>query len=240
MLNNGNNKCEFSAEIVAYIYDETGQRERTEFETHLANCAVCTDEFAGVSNARFSVFEWRREEFAHLSTPKIVIPYPARHPEGESMGFLSGFRQLLTLSGWRSAVAVAAVLAVFIGFGSVAMIYLSDDTRIAANVGGPSVIADEKTVDRSQSLNTSGSPTIVLPGASVVTINNSVQSPSPRPIRVIDNRNPRIAKQMTAESKKTLDERKLDRNAPVLSSYDDSDDRSLRLTDLFDDGGRKL
>ena len=54
MLNNGKKQeCGFADDIVGYIYDEIGQAERRKFESHLVGCMACTDEFAGISNARF-------------------------------------------------------------------------------------------------------------------------------------------------------------------------------------------
>ena len=108
MLNNENEKsCGFADEIVTYIYGEISETERSKFEMHLVDCMSCTDEFAGISNARFAIFEWQKEEFAHLSTPEIVIPYTAKPKPAEAIGFFAGLRGLLTLSGWSSAVMVA-------------------------------------------------------------------------------------------------------------------------------------
>ncbi|MEQ1924176.1 MAG: hypothetical protein ABL952_16870, partial [Pyrinomonadaceae bacterium] len=131
MLDNCNkNGCKFTDEIVSYMYDEIGEPERTKFEEHLLDCTVCTDEFAGISNARFSVFEWRKEEFAHLPTPNIVIPYGDPAP---AIGFFAGLRDLLTLSGWPAAATVAAGLIVSIGLGFAAINYLGGDQDMASN-----------------------------------------------------------------------------------------------------------
>src|SRR5687768_3655002 len=126
MLRNTNNhRCGFADEIVSYIYDEIGATDRRRFESHLSECDGCTEEFAAVSNARFSVFEWHREEFAHLLTPEIVIPYAAKQTtvaESSSKGALAGFRGFLTLLG--RPMAVAATLAVCIGLGFLTMTYI--------------------------------------------------------------------------------------------------------------------
>jgi len=78
MSNNGNKQsCTHFAEIVSYIYDELTVDQRVGFESHLSDCEICRDEFAGISNARFAVYEWQREEFAPLASPTILIPYEA-------------------------------------------------------------------------------------------------------------------------------------------------------------------
>src|SRR5881275_1304390 len=96
MLKNGKNECPLNHEIVSYIYGELGGGIELEFETNLADCIACTDEFAAVSNARFSVYEWQKEEFAHLPTPAIVIPYASIGAEaGEAVSVIAAVRAWL-------------------------------------------------------------------------------------------------------------------------------------------------
>src|SRR5207245_11780758 len=113
----------------------------------LEDCTVCTDDFAAISNARFSVFEWQKEEFAHLPTPEIVIPYAAKKAvaeENASVGVLAGFRGWLSLVNFP--VAVAAALAVTVGLGFLAINYLDrGDQQIAANVNVPAVVTTDVT-----------------------------------------------------------------------------------------------
>ena len=66
------------------------------------------------------------------------------------------------------------------------------------------------------------------------------------PVKVVtENRKNRIVKPLTANTKKLVNDLAVQkrtqqaRKAPVLSETDETDDRSLRLTDLFDDGGRR-
>src|SRR5437773_5599682 len=116
MLNNNNHdqSCEFFTEIVSYLYNETGDAERRKFESHLSHCGVCTDEFAAISNARFSIFEWQREEFAKLPTPEFHISYaavkPAAMADVEYKGFFSGLRKAFSLGSWESAVPAFGAL----------------------------------------------------------------------------------------------------------------------------------
>ena len=238
MLNNGHKKeCGFAEEIVAYIYDEIGQPERTKFESHLANCSACTDEFAGISTARFSIFEYQKEEFAHLSTPEIVIPYAPKQREVETAGFFAGLRDMLTLSGWSSAVAVAATVVVCIGLGFVAMNYVRSDQSIASNKI-PANIPVVSTVGSSNpqiDVATQKDPDLATPSNKPSNNNNDV-----RPVRaaVVYQRHV-IPRNLTADTKTQVEPTLTQKNlkAPVLSNYDDDDDKSLRLSDLVDDGG---
>ena len=66
--------CEFAESIVTYMYGELPIGEQEDFEAHLKDCQLCIDEFAVISEARFSVYQWQRSEFAPLETPEIRIP----------------------------------------------------------------------------------------------------------------------------------------------------------------------
>lgn len=251
MLNNGNKQtCGFADEIVAYIYDETGHAERTKFESHLAGCAVCTDEFAGLSNARFSVFEWRREEFAHLITPEINIPYPARQSNAATaghVGFFDGLRELLALSGWSSAIAVAGALVVCIGLGFVAMNYFGENQQIANDLNKQEV----PPVETQKTQITTVSPEIaskkeISPTLTTTNTSDKTTTSRERSVRAsVDNRRPGIGKSFTA-SNQTPDNNTANvrvtqqkRKVPALTEYADDGDKSLRLADLFEEGGSK-
>ena len=237
MLNNGNKECGFSDEIVAYIYDEIGQAERVKFESHLANCSVCTDEFAGISNARFSVFEWQKEDFSHVLTPQIVIPYAPRSSDIKAVGFLSGLRDLLTLSDWSPALAVAGAVVLCVGLGFIAMNYVGSNQQIASKFDVPPVTAPE-------TLANDESPSIIQPvapkpvGAVVSRMaTNDGSTKEMHPIKTVEIPRQKLVKQMTANNAIDSVSVPRTRKAPVLSNYEDTDDKSLRLADLFDDGG---
>lgn len=242
MLNNENEKnCGFADEIVAYIYDEIDEAERGKFETHLVDCVSCTDEFAGISNARFAMFEWHKEEFAPLSTPEIVIPYSAKPKTAEAIGFFAGLRGLLTLSGWSSAVMVAGALIICIGLGFVVVNYVRDNAQVAENkrpvinenVIPPVVAQDHQNavaLPSSKELNTNGAP---VTASTKATPNREI-----RPVRAsLNNQRIRFGKSLTASTRTVEPSIQKQRKAPALTAFDDEDDHSLRLADLFDEGG---
>lgn len=245
MLNNGNKQaCGFADEIVSYIYDEIGAAERGRFESHLAGCDLCTNEFAAVSNARFSVFEWHKEEFAGLATPEIIIPYEATKiivEENTTVGFLAGIRRLLSVSQWPVGVAAAVLVCIGIGIGFLAMNYVSrDDRQIAAN---PKV--NEQSVppiaipDNPVKVEPSG---ILLTHTGVTAASkNTAASREVRPVKVSEIRRPSPERQLTARTQRNVNNA-LDQNvspqkrkAPVLSNFEETADKSLRLADLFDE-----
>lgn len=246
MLNNGNKQtCGSADDIISYIYDEIDTADRRKFETHIAVCGVCTDEFAAISNARFSVFEWQKEEFAHLPTPEIVIPFaPKLVKEAESIGFLSGLIELLSYAA-RPAT-VAAVLAVGVGLGFLAMTYIGTLNQEIANVADNAIPAvgthdDPANIGKVEPTAADISvPKSDMTGAS----NNGSSDREIRPEKTAERLRRRANRQSTeqkfindlAVKPKAIP---LTRQAPVLSSFDDDDDKSLRLADLFDDGGAK-
>lgn len=215
-------------DIVSYIYDEINASERAKFETHLAVCHECTNEFAGISDARLSLFEWRRDEFADLPTPEIVIPYPAkRKAEEENVGLLSGIR------GWISfvsfPVAVAAGLVVCAGLGFLLINYSGlGEQSIASNANVPTV---ETTIRPA-----------VIPGVEIRKPEIAVDIVLPdkratrqiQPVKAVEPRRPKAGKHLTARSRVNKNPDLNVSNAPVLSeNYEESDDTSLRLSDLF-------
>lgn len=109
MLETTENSCSFSRELVPYMYDEQNVADRDMFEMHLADCGTCTDEFAELSFARYSVFEWNKLEFSALETPTIVIPY-----ETVAVGWFARIREAMSLN-WLAPATVAAALLVAIG-----------------------------------------------------------------------------------------------------------------------------
>lgn len=235
MLDNCNkNGCKFTDEIVSYMYDEIGDSERSKFEQHLLDCTACTDEFAGISNARFSMFEWRKEEFAHLPTPNIVIPY---HEKVEAVGFFAGLRDLLTLSGWPAAATVAAGLIVTIGLGFGLMNYLGGDQEMASNastnVAVPPVVSPDDRVQATDPARNENENVVV----------GNPDDRQIRPLRASSNAyRPRNERAVTTVSQRpnnavVRNPSATTAKAPALTNYDDTDDKSLRLSDLFDEGG---
>ncbi|MEO7660126.1 MAG: hypothetical protein ABIV48_10975 [Pyrinomonadaceae bacterium] len=243
MLQNKNNlDCGFADEIVSYIYDELTSQERGKFESHLTSCAVCTDEFATISNARFSVFEWQKEEFSKLSTPEFVIPYESSDEtavQGAASGFWAGIRDLWAVSNWP-LTAVAGIV-VMIGLGFIAITVLNrGGNEISANitVETPDTAVTpapftrkavetqpEPQVPESRNdFRAESSPGTSLPDESQTS--KSITVRKPKPDRQVTAGTLRPKNQSPAEqSTKT----------PVLNTYDELDDRSLRLADLFDD-----
>ena len=228
--------CEFSDSIVPYLYGESSEAERDRFETHIADCTPCTDEFAGLSFSRYSVFEWQKEEFAPMPTPQIVIPYAAKPIE--AAGFFAGLRELLAFN-WATAVGAAAVLAVVVGIGFVAVNYFGKTEQQIATI-------NESNKNVAVAIPAS-SPIVPVVEPKIVTVAKTpdvtpVRGPQPVKIAAI-NQTERRPKQTTTannvlpkgvNNEDVRSTPKQVRKSPSLTAEADDDDRSLRLTDLFD------
>lgn len=232
MVTSSKRECPFEDEIVSYMYGEIDCLERDEFETHLAKCVACTDDFAAISNARFSVFEWRKEEFDALATPHIVIPElakPATVTNNES-GWLGAFAGLLAFA--RSPLTVAASILLFLGIGFIAVSYFrSTESLLASNKISIPVVR----ITESENVRTGDDV--------VVDLDVSMD----RPIKPTVARTPRksanVYKAVPADVKRKTGNRKNGSQSPqmakkpVLNDFNDDIDESLRLSALLDEVG---
>lgn len=225
-------KCDFRDAILPYLYGESSSADRDRFESHLVDCSACTDEFAELSFARYSVFEWQKEEFASMPTPQIVIPY--KQKTDRDLGFFAGLRELLVLN-WATTAGAVAVLAVVAGLGFLAVNYDRDPGAQLAGI--------DETNKNISTVKTVPSPVAPVTGRDVEVVTTEPRSDPQRsvvPIKATTvNRRPKqptapnsiAPRQLNTEAVRVPQQ---DRRTPSLTGGADDDDRSLRLTDLFD------
>lgn len=229
--------------MVSYLYNEIGKFDRAKFELHLSDCQACTDEFAELSNARFSVYEWQKLEFAQLETPEIRIPYTL--PTSEA-SYNSGLWSWFSYSP-RFAVAGLAAAAVVITF-AIAAVTLGILDNGGKDVAG---VLDEKP-DTTQSPNEpyESNATDEIDDSNSL-IENKVKLPirdleiesAAKPEKISSNPNSNRLRasqtpipQETRPTQKSNISRPLrSRAAPRLNEFEDETDETLRLADMFDD-----
>ena len=222
-----NTNCSFDGDVLSDLYDEATDAERLQFEEHLENCEACVEELALLSDSRYSVYEWRMTEFVPMMTPEIVIPV-AVPSKLESL-----IQALMTVFAFpRGLVAAGAGIAVLSIAGTFVFLLMSsnlpgDDVVQVAN-SKPMVTPTQVTsaVKRSEevSSNPGSDATSVVPKASIPlagerkpgTVKTAVSAPQ-------------------SQNTRGRSSRTQNRSVPTLSSYDDGEDKSLRLADLFDD-----
>ena len=241
MMNNSQNSptCKFDGCLVSYIYEEMGAGERTAFESHLVDCTICTDEFAEVAHARFAVYEWHAEEFVPLATPVIDIPYRQTADAVARSGFFAGVRELFALSRWP--VTVAAMLTIAPGAGLFGILFFDGgEQQITADLE-PAAIVQEPPRNV-QAPASKSEPAVKVNPASPQPEKREVRKPK----RTIEIKRISPKRELPAETGTVAVNRPTQRerttalrtnSLPVLNSYEDIDDRSLRLADLVDGGG---
>lgn len=218
--------CSSSEELVAYLYDEMSAAEKFAFEDHISGCDVCTAEFAELSLARLGVYEWHRDEFVKMATPRTVIAYG----EIANVSWIDSVRAFFASPmGWAPAGGAFALIALLAGVWFMA----PKDSDVVKNeasnqpVAASSPVIPEKRPDKAppkapssegelpskaQPLRSTPTEPVKASGGERVKPRNS------RSVRSETNP-PQQAKRPTA--------------APRLNDFDDEDDDTLRLGDLL-------
>jgi hypothetical protein len=217
--------CSSSMDLVAYLYDELKAAERESFETHLADCGTCTDEFAELSFARLDVYEWHRDEFAAMETPHFAIPYAEA-----KVSWLDGVRAFFTLHGRLAVGGAFALVAVVFGAVFISSMNRNDDVasvpkteNIASNKIkpiNPSVVP----TPANEMLKATNDPPKSESDPSVIKVSTAGKSPAPTKAVI---RRPLKTPQRNVNQPV--------KNAPRLNDFEDEDDNTLRLGYLLAD-----
>ena len=253
MINTSKNlSCAFADDLVSYLYGEMDLSEMGGFETHLSDCADCTEEFADLSLARLGVYEWNRDDFRHLKTPFIEIPYSStNHPEYVHSSWLDALRGVFaTAPKWAAAGGAFAILAVGLGITLIASNLFRESNDLTE---GNNVIASELTVinpvalpsqreverepalsDESATVDTRNRPSAAILKSELTY--GRLAAPASTSLR---NRKktstPLYSKEIEAIRGKNVNKNPGRSAPPQLSDFRDEEDRSLRLADLFAD-----
>jgi hypothetical protein len=115
--------CNFSEEIVSYLYDDFDGSDKKTFEDHLAHCTNCADELAGIGFVRSMIQDWKGLEFSNLPTPKIEIEFEQNHNSKQlplineqNTSWLDRFNNFLSPSFIKTATGFAGI-AILFGLG---------------------------------------------------------------------------------------------------------------------------
>src|SRR6185503_15470554 len=97
--------CERASDLIAFIYNETGEREAQDFKLHLRECSSCREEAASFGVVRESIVTWRDEALAgFVSTPVAT--------KTNRKSALAALRQFFDLSPlWLKGATAVALLA---------------------------------------------------------------------------------------------------------------------------------
>lgn len=253
--NNHNSSCNFSDVLVSYLYDEIGEKEKLRFESHILDCGVCTDEISAFGGVRSSVHDWREQEFATLPTPFIELPSAPQQTistietNTASRSWLAGLRELFSLSpAWASAATACAALAICAGLFYAAFSSMQSDRNVAGTNKNASVSSvPSPTVDNSAANNaeTRDAQPVETPKPEIA-VGDKKQN-SPKLLRgsektvAADKTDVKLVKANNLPKEKpATNNRKLTKQpADIEFTTREEEDKSLRLTDLFDEVSMK-
>jgi len=233
--------CFSEEELVSYLYNEIDESERARLDDHLGGCSTCTDEFASLSEPRFSVYRWQKTEFADLATPVIAGPWEkaairkVKPVESDSPPWIEG----LLAAFKRPAFAFTAVPILI-------LISVTVNVYFKYVPNSKDVVATELETAVQAPSEPAGGPTIApLP---------RVEQKRVEETRLAANENPKVknstqyAKVVKSSSRqpmgteiastKTPGKSVSNRKAPRLSDFDEEEDNSVRLTDLLAESDR--
>jgi anti-sigma factor RsiW len=165
--------CERGSDLIAFLYNETDERETRDFELHLQQCSKCREEVASFGSVRESIGALRDEALAGF-----VATAPVRKKSA-----LAALRQFVDLSPlWlKGATAFAAVT--FCVLAALAIIRLKTTEP-------PLTIANQGAVYTEQDVNRLVNEALAKQQAnttrSVETPAVAVESPKPKPARIAE------------------------------------------------------
>lgn len=218
-------------DAIAYLYDEMPADDRERFEMHLPGCSDCIEEFAWLSQNRYSVYEWKQIDFDPLPTPSITIPFA----DAAGAGWFARLRSAFSM---QPSLSFAGGIAVLVFAAIVGVAYLSlpnGDIQMADVVvqQSPQATPDHVLPEISASGELTAEPGPVKqkertePDAlrAEPTAGTKAQRVRPNPV---PKRTPERKDAMTAVNPREL---------PSLLQAEETEDESLRLSDIFEEIG---
>ncbi len=132
--------CERASDLIAFIYNEAGEREVQDFELHLRECSSCREEAAAFGLVRESIVTWRDEALAGF----VSTPLAATTSRKSAFAALRQFFDLSPL--WLKGATAFAVLLFCALVGVV--IFRSREQQPAVTARNPNAIYTQQDVNR--------------------------------------------------------------------------------------------
>ena len=230
--------CFSEGELVSYLYQEVDEAECADLDQHLAGCSACTDEFASLSEPRFSVYRWQKTEFADLATPVISGPWEkAAIREVEPVesdapswidSLLAGFkRPAFAFTAVPILIVISVTFSVYFKYlpnakGDVATAKPKPAVQVPAELPDNSLTASVPRVEEKKGTETR------LAASENIKAKSSTQD-----ARVVKSSSPRQPVRAEVASVSTPGKPVSYRRAPRLSDFDEEEDNSVRLADLL-------
>ena len=226
-------------EFVSYLYGELSEVDRSAFETHLANCDECAIELSNYSDARLGVIEWRREDFDHLESPAIIVPWAneiqvsgANQTAGAMSRFFNAIAAFPLFAKAGVGIALAA-MAVSIFYFAVTP-GTTTPGLAAVNKSEEAPVEPQKAEDQNTGPGLSDVASSESKAEIGKPINSSVRHEHLNRTLVADRTTaPRVRRSELAENETNKTNTAAAKKAPRLTTAEEEDDKTLRLADLF-------
>ncbi len=140
--------CERASDLIAFVYNETTESEKRDFELHLKECRECREEVASFGVVRESITAWRDEALGVCTPGFISTPLAATARRKSALAALRQFFDLspLWLKGATGFAVVAfCVLAALALFRAPKTIYRSQPASVSLDAN---LIYTRQDVDR--------------------------------------------------------------------------------------------
>ncbi|HEX6650317.1 MAG TPA: zf-HC2 domain-containing protein [Pyrinomonadaceae bacterium] len=136
--------CERASDLIAFVYNETTESEKQNFELHLKECRECRAEVASFGVVRESITAWRDEALSgFVSTPLAA--------QARRKSALAAFRQFFDLSPlWLKGATGFAVVA-FCVFAALALFRAPKTiyrNQVASTPPNPNLVYTQQDLDR--------------------------------------------------------------------------------------------
>ena len=234
-------------DLVAYMYGEMDDAARDRFESHLAACDECAVELGGYADARLGVIEWRRNDFEPLATPAIIIP------DTQSVTTLVAERPRRSWTDWIGSIAALPAMArAGIGLAAAALLigilYFALAPGRLDNGGQSIATVPAPSADQPVSF-----PELAIPEQAAVGKEAEIGTPRmasddrPRTVVRSSERPQRAALRQTPASRnyhrigplEAVTLTPSSRTSPRLNTFEEEEDTTLRLSDLFSQVGQR-
>ncbi|MDH3530085.1 MAG: zf-HC2 domain-containing protein [Acidobacteriota bacterium] len=257
-MTNRESGCGYGDQVTGYIYGELNESERAIFSGHLESCDACSGEIESLKTVIGAIGEWKSNVFDNFETPAIVVPQAAttgsKVPESSALHRLREFFGVTPLM-FKTAAGFAAILIA----AGIVWISLDYAFEIDVSENGPApvliereiqnekpVLADNKEseVDRETAAEDTPATTPLQessPQKPVIASNRSDDVDSPertirkpakpgtRPVKSPFERTPPGSEPRDGKGDAIPPVERL----TVLADSADTEDESLRLTELF-------
>lgn len=222
MLDDGrNNQCGHSAELVSYMYGECTESQTAEFESHLENCLSCSSELASFTVIRSAFGEMRHE--ANVSAPRLSLGFTSGRPRASWVETL-----MALFGGTRGLAATGAFAFVLMAIVTVFVMNRSGDVQ------SPEIASNTSKTPSSATLTPATNEASPTPRSETLKTGEELAgkpigaNPSKDEGSTIEGQSPKRTKVRTPKAVG---------KTPTLSNYDEEEDKSLRLADIFEDIG---